>query len=50
MTKAEVWTSQWCRCRETARLLHLGEAKDLRRENNNDGIRFVVVARVRVDA
>ncbi len=107
VTQAEVWTSQWCRCRDTARLLNLGEVKDLpqlnsffqqrekgpgqmkslrawlmehpldrplipvthqvvvtgltdvfpasgemvlvRRENDNDGVRFVVIARVRVD-
>ncbi len=29
INNAQVYTSQWCRCRETARLLDFGEATDL---------------------
>lgn len=31
---AEVWTSVWCRCRETAKWLDIGEPRDLRSLNS----------------
>jgi len=34
ITAAAVFTSQWCRCRETARLLGVGPVKDLRPLNS----------------